>query len=164
LKETEQISLRLRAVMLRLGMKSKEKLAEKLGYSRTQLHYIEKGEYPITSRFLETLTAVEKEVGIEHSHAAEQRTHETEHFVGEEAGEVRRTLSVGGPYSPRIKDEAEPTGNVARSDAEIAALTALLSEHAALVQSGVRKGELPVVRRALELALESRGILPRKSE
>ncbi len=150
-------SERFALLRARLGLKSFEALAERIGYSRTYLHAVESDPSHPSEKFLARLAALEMECGL---------GLKSEHFAqpGEEPGEERRTLSVGGPYSSRVMDEPSeprPGGAVARSDAEIAGLAALLSEHAAQVSAGARSGELPVVKRALELALEKRGVLPR---
>lgn len=56
---TEQISERIRSLMFRLGLRSKEALGELLGYSRTQIFLIESGDRPISDRFLAALEKAE---------------------------------------------------------------------------------------------------------
>lgn len=127
--------------MARSGLRSREKLAVRSGYSRTQLHAVEAGKTRPTDRFLEKLEELERAHGLTGGTAQNEQS------------------------SPRL---AEPPPDLSlhapaiRSDAEITGLAALLNAHAARVQAGEAKGDLPDVRRALEQALRSRGALPRE--
>ena len=64
-------------------------------------------------------------------------------------------------YSGRIKDGAGSGSGPPASDEEIAGLAALVNLHAAKIGAGTHRGDIPVVRTALERALASRGRLPR---
>lgn len=140
--ETEHLSIRLHTLMLRLGIRRKDALAERLGYSRTQVYMIEKGEAPVTGRFLEALERLETEAGI--------RGEPTEHREDSQTS-VQSLREDPRPYGLRT----------AQSDAEIAGLAALVHLHAARVHAGERTGDIPVIRHALEKALEQRGVLPK---
>ncbi len=146
----ELFSERVKRWRLRHGL-SQEEAGVRLGVSGRYIGMLERGDKEVElSSSLAKLFAIYERDG-------------EEEIEEEHPGEERRTLSVGGPYSGRAMDEPSeprPSGAVARSDAEIAGLAALLSEHAAQVNAGARSGELPVVKRALELALEKRGVLP----
>jgi transcriptional regulator with XRE-family HTH domain len=142
---SELFSERIRRWRLRHGL-SQEEAGVRLGVSGRYIGMLERGD---------------KEVELSSSLAKL-------FAIYENAGEVPEQHSAR-VQEPTARDHepvvvrSEPV-TVAARDAEIVGLTALLNEHTALVNAGVRKGDLPIVRRALELALESRGILPRKSE
>ena len=61
----ESITERLDRLTLRLGLKTRAELAARLGYSRTQIHGIEKGEVAPSRKFLSSLAFVEGEAGSE---------------------------------------------------------------------------------------------------
>lgn len=121
--------------MIRLGLRSKEGLAERLGYSRTQLFMIESGERPITPKFLAALTAVEEAAGMF------RQTEQNGTRVGEDPVEY---MPGRAPVVPA-------------TDAEINGLAALVSLRAAQIGAGQSIHDVPIVADALERALVSRG-------
>jgi len=130
---------RIAVLIARLRLRTRAALAERLGYSRTQLHAFETGKQEPSPRFLSKLSELERAAGIG------EETEQKEDFSGrlEEPAEAYE--------APRVN-----------SDAEIAGLAALLNQHSALVTAGERRGALPDVEHALQTALQKRGVLPKK--
>lgn len=118
--------------MIRRSLKSKDAVAELLGYSRTQLYMVEAGDRPLTAKFLGALEREERKAGIVPQ--------------GEQNG--TRPVSLE-PY---------PAGRVF-SDAEIVGLAALLTSNAAIINAGGTGSDVEAARKALETALQSRGAL-----
>lgn len=56
----EEVTRRVEALMRAMGVRNRASLASALGYSRSQLYAIEKGEVPVTRKFLISLEALEK--------------------------------------------------------------------------------------------------------
>jgi transcriptional regulator with XRE-family HTH domain len=57
---SDDITVRIEALMGALKLKNRGEMAERLGYSRSQLYAIEKGEVPVSRKFLISLEALEK--------------------------------------------------------------------------------------------------------
>lgn len=140
--ETAQISERLRSLMIRLGLRSKEGLAEKLGYSRTQLFMIESGERPITPKFLAALAAVEEAAG---------------RFRGTEQNGTRAPAPAERLSEDPVEYLPGRAPLVPATDAEITGLAALVTLRAAQISAGQSIHDVPIVADALERALGSRG-------
>lgn len=130
--------------MARSNIRSRAVLAERLGYSRTQLHSIETGAVEPTARFMEGLEEQERLVGL----------------AGEQNEQPPQT---GAQYGGRLNSETPPylTARDVRvfSDAEIVGLAALLTSNAAVVTAGGKGKSMEAATAALEQALQSRGAL-----
>lgn len=60
-RESEPMSVRLDRLMKRLNVQNRTQLAEMLGYSRTQLYSIERGDVVPSRKFMISLEALERE-------------------------------------------------------------------------------------------------------
>jgi transcriptional regulator with XRE-family HTH domain len=141
----EHLPIRLRGLMMHLGIKKKEDLAQRLGYSRTQLYSIETGKLPPTERFWNSLAQLENSSGFS----------KNRHIYGLQDADQERT-----DVQQDDADLSPPPQLRPASDAEITGLAALLFHDAASRMDDTGKGAtLPDVRRALEVALRSRGVL-----
>lgn len=58
-----EVSARIGGLMQSLRVKNRGDMAEKLGYSRSQLYAIERGEVPISRKFLISLESLERTAG-----------------------------------------------------------------------------------------------------
>lgn len=57
---SDDVTARIEALMAALKLKNRGEMADRLGYSRSQLYAIEKGEVPVSRKFLISLEALEK--------------------------------------------------------------------------------------------------------
>jgi hypothetical protein len=147
--DSDELSVRLYGLMRHLGMKKKEDLAKKLGYSRTQIYMIERGEVEPTARFWSRLEEVERESGFA-AHRGKAVPNNNEQS---------RTSDQSGRLA---EDPAEYGRGVRMADVELQALASLLMLHAARLTAGEKiDSDIPHARTAMERALKDRGVLPK---
>lgn len=133
---------RIPLLMARAGIKNRDALSQKLGYSRTQLHALETGKITPSDRFLAALEALEEMHGL----CGSAQIVKSEVRLADDASEY---LARAGPPGP--------VPMVPATDAEITGLAALVSLRAAQIAAGQSIHDVPIVADALERALGSRG-------
>ena len=154
----ELFSERLKRYRSALGL-SQEDAGKLLGVSGRYVGMIERGDKEVeqSSSLAKLFALLERNLLHPHDPPA-PLIHVPHHGTNRDTG-TRVAQGTALYAAQRLKDTPLRTANDAE---EITGLAALVQLHAARVQAGEKQGDLPTVRRALEAALESRGVLPRQ--
>lgn len=110
-KEDASIGQRISVLMAKLGLKSKEKFAKRINFSRTQIYYYEKwpdeGGTEPSPNFLNALAELENELGIgSEQNGSSQEVDRLNKLLSETERELKQAkLALQQNHSPILSDD-----------------------------------------------------------